>query len=91
MLDVVLDADQASNRLDDGPRNLALLRRLALNLAKLEPSKGSIRAKLKRAGWDNNFLASLLTPFAGSSPNALALSDSARWLDIAVCSWLEQG
>ena len=64
VLDVVLDEDQARNRKDHGPRNLALLRRLALNLAKLEPSKGSMRGKLKRAGWDNNFLASLLTQFA---------------------------
>jgi len=38
--------DQARNRKDHGPQNLALLR----NLAKLEPSKGSMRGKLKRAG-----------------------------------------
>jgi len=48
----------------DGPQNLALLRKLALNLAKLEPSKGSMRGKLKRAGWDNAFLAQILTLFA---------------------------
>ena len=35
-----MDEDQARNRKDHGPENLALLRRLALNLAKLEPSKG---------------------------------------------------
>jgi predicted transposase YbfD/YdcC len=64
VLDVILDEDQARNRKDHGPRNLALLRRLALNLAKLEPSKGSMRGKLKRAGWDHDFLAALLTQFA---------------------------
>jgi hypothetical protein len=43
---------------------VALLRRLALNLAKLEPSKDSMRGKLKRAGWDNHFLAQMLAQFA---------------------------
>lgn len=59
-----MDEDQARNRKDHGPQNLALLRKLALNLAKLEPSKGSMRGKLKRAGWDNVFLAQILTLFA---------------------------
>ena len=61
VLDVVLKEDQARNRKDHGPENLALLRRLALNLAKLEPSKGSMRGKLKRAGWDDAFRAAMLT------------------------------
>jgi predicted transposase YbfD/YdcC len=64
VLDVIMDEDQARNRKDHGPQNLALLRKLALNLAKLEPSKGSMRGKLKRAGWDNAFLAQILTLFA---------------------------
>ncbi|HSH27487.1 MAG TPA: ISAs1 family transposase, partial [Wenzhouxiangella sp.] len=37
VLDVIMDEDQARNRKDHGPENLALLRKLALNLAKLEP------------------------------------------------------
>lgn len=64
VLDVVMDEDQARNRKDHGPQNLALLRKLALNLAKLEPSKGSMRGKLKQAGWDNAFLAQILIQFA---------------------------
>src|ERR1019366_5720343 len=63
VLDVVMDEDQARNRKDHGPGNLALLRNLALNLAKLEPFKGSMRGKLKRAGWDNAFLGNLLAQF----------------------------
>jgi hypothetical protein len=39
------------------------LRHLALNAAKQEPSKGSMRGKLKRAGWDQAFLAGLLSVF----------------------------
>jgi len=64
VLDVTMNEDQSRNRKDHSPENLALLRRLALNLAKLEPSRGSIKAKLKQAGWDNAFLAKLLTLFA---------------------------
>jgi predicted transposase YbfD/YdcC len=60
VLDVVMNEDQARNRKDHGPENLAVLRRLALNLAKLEAGKGSLRGKLKRAGWDDAFLARLL-------------------------------
>ena len=64
VLDVTMNEDQSRNRKDHSPENLALLRRLALNLARLEPSRGSMKAKLKQAGWDNAFLAKLLTPFA---------------------------
>jgi predicted transposase YbfD/YdcC len=64
VLDVVLNEDGARNRKDHGPENLALLRRLALNLAKLEPSQGSMRGKLKRAGWDDAFLTRRLAQFA---------------------------
>ena len=64
VLDVTMNEDQMRNRKDNGPENLALLRRLALNLATLEPSKDSMRGKLKRAGWDNHFLAQMLAQFA---------------------------
>ena len=64
VLDVIMDEDQARNRKEHGPQNLALLRKLALNLAKLEPSKGSMRGKLKQAGWDNAFLAQILVQVA---------------------------
>jgi predicted transposase YbfD/YdcC len=64
VLDVTMNEDQMRNRKDNGPENLALLRRLALNLAALEPSKDSMRGKLKRAGSDNQFLAQMLAQFA---------------------------
>ena len=63
VLDVVFNEDQSRNRKDNCPDNLALLRKLALNLARSEPSNGSIRGKLKRAGWDNNYLAIILFQF----------------------------
>ncbi|WP_231712648.1 ISAs1 family transposase [Vineibacter terrae] len=46
-LDVIMGEDNARNRKDNGPQNLALLRKTVLNLAKIEPSKGSMRGKLK--------------------------------------------
>ena len=63
VLDVVFNEDQSRNRKDHCPDNLALLRKLALNLARLEPSKGSMRGKLKRAGWDNDYLVTILSQF----------------------------
>lgn len=60
-LDVVLDEDLARNRKDNGPANLAMLRRLALNVARAHPdTKTSLRLKLKRAGWNDNFLLELI-------------------------------
>lgn len=61
-----MNEDQARHCKDHGPENIALLRRPALNLAKLEGSKGSIKGKLKRAGCDDTFLSSLLAQFAKS-------------------------
>jgi predicted transposase YbfD/YdcC len=60
-LDVVLDEDLARNRKDNGPANLAVLRRLALNVARAHPDNTtSLRLKLKRAGWNDNFLLELV-------------------------------
>lgn len=60
-LDVVLDEDLARNRKDNAPANLAVLKRLALNLARAHPdTKTSLRGKLKRAGWDDAFLFDML-------------------------------
>ncbi len=60
VLDVVFDEDRARNRKDHGPENLALLRKLALNLLRSDPDKASLRRKVKRAGWDDAFLLSIL-------------------------------
>ncbi len=60
-LDVVLDEDLARNRKDNGPANLAVLRRMALNVARAHPdTKTSMRLKLKSAGWSEDFLFELL-------------------------------
>jgi predicted transposase YbfD/YdcC len=60
VLDVVFDEDRARNRKDHGPENIAVLRKLALNLLRSNSDKASIRRKIKRAGWDDSFLLTLL-------------------------------
>lgn len=66
VLDVTMNEDRKRNWKDHGPENIALLRRLALNLARLEGSKGSMKGKLKRAGWNDPFLGRLLAQFGKS-------------------------
>ena len=62
-LDVVMNEDQARNRADNGPHNLAVLRHMALNVMQKDATKGSLRGKFKRAGWNEGYLTSLLALF----------------------------
>ena len=67
VLDATMGEDSLRNRKDNGPENLALMRKLALNLARVTPTAGkqSMGGKLKRAGRDNDFLLKLVS-FASS-------------------------
>jgi hypothetical protein len=47
----------------NGPYNLAVLRHMALNVMQKDGEKGSLCGKLKRAGWDQAYLAQLLILF----------------------------
>ena len=60
VLDVHFREDGNRARLDNAPENLAILRRLALNIIRSHPHKASIRRKIKRAGWDDGFLMAML-------------------------------
>jgi predicted transposase YbfD/YdcC len=60
-LDVVFREDLCRTRKDNGPRNLAVLRHLSLNVLRAHPDKSSISIKRQRAGWDNAFLLDLMT------------------------------
>jgi hypothetical protein len=53
--------DAARNRKDNGPGNIAVLRRRALDVLRRDKSKGSLSIKIKRAGWDTTFLRSILS------------------------------
>lgn len=61
ILDVLFDEDASRARKDHGPENLAVLRRLALNIIRSNPAPISMRQKVKRAGWDDAFLLDLLS------------------------------
>ena len=56
VLDVHFAEDHNRTRKDHAPENLALLRKLALNILQALPLQASIRRKIKRAGWDDAFL-----------------------------------
>lgn len=61
VLDIAFREDESRVRKDHAPRNLALLRRLALNLLKQESSlKVGVKAKRLRAGWDAPYLLKVL-------------------------------
>ena len=79
VLDVTCNEDQARNRKGHCAANLSLLRKLALNLARLEASKGSMRGKLKRAGWDAGFLISILSQCDSPAPMPAFLCQMQNW------------
>jgi predicted transposase YbfD/YdcC len=60
VLDVVFAEDAQRARKDAAPENLAVLRRLALNLLRAHPDSISMRRKINAAAWDENFLLDLL-------------------------------
>jgi predicted transposase YbfD/YdcC len=61
VLDVVFNEDRGRTRKDNGPENLAILRRFAINIIRAHPDRISMRQKVKRAGWDDAFLLDLLS------------------------------
>jgi predicted transposase YbfD/YdcC len=61
VLDVAFDEDRGRVRRGHGPRNLALLRKIALNLLKQESTaKVGIKSKRLKAGWDRQYLLRVL-------------------------------
>lgn len=60
VLDMAFDEDRARNRKDHGAENLAILRKLALNVLKLARPDISIRRKRKRSGWSDTFARTVL-------------------------------
>ena len=61
VLDVVFREDASRVRERNAARNLALLRKIALNLARADGTlEASLRGKRKYAGWDDGFMAALI-------------------------------
>lgn len=60
-LDVVFHEDDARSRKNYAPENLALIRRIALNILRAHPSPKSIRRKMNLARWKKDFFFELFT------------------------------
>lgn len=62
LLDVAFHEDASRIRKDHAPANLAVVRHIALNLLRQDSSaKGGVKAKRLQAGWNNDYLAQLLS------------------------------
>ena len=60
-LDVLIREDDSRTRKDNGPANLAILRRLALNVLQAEPRKIPLSHKRLGARWNDQQLLGLIT------------------------------
>lgn len=60
-LDVVFDEDDARSRKNYAPENLAVIRRIALNILNAHPDNRSVASKRRQARWAKGYLFSLFT------------------------------
>lgn len=61
VLDVAMDEDLNRTRVGNSAENLAIIRKLVLNLLRRDKtSKGGVQARQKRAGWDHDYLLEVL-------------------------------
>ena len=62
-LDMTFREDQQRKRNGKAAQNFSLVNKIALNILKKDDSKGSLKSKRLRAGWDNRFLLKLVTNY----------------------------
>ena len=60
ILDMDFGEDRSRVRERTAARNLAVLRRIALDLLRADTMKGSLKGKRKKAAWDDGYMARLL-------------------------------
>jgi hypothetical protein len=62
VLDVVFREDDSRHHAGKSGENLGLLRRLAISLLRQEKTSGSsLKTKRLRCGWDDDYLAKVIT------------------------------
>ena len=61
VLDVVFHEDDAHTRKNHAPGNLAVIRRMALDMLRAHPDKRSIARKMKMAVWSKAFFQELFS------------------------------
>jgi predicted transposase YbfD/YdcC len=60
VMDMVFRDDECRVRTEHAPANFAAIKHMAQNLLRHAPGKSSLRSRRKAAGWDDDFLASLI-------------------------------
>jgi hypothetical protein len=60
VLDVVFSEDQARLRTGHGAKNMAVVRRFAINLVRAVTDKKSLKLRRKAAGWDIRYMKAIL-------------------------------
>ena len=60
VMDMVFRDDECRVRTENAPANFVTCRHIAYNLIRKRPGKDSIRLRRKTAGWDDEYLASLI-------------------------------
>lgn len=68
-LDVTFGEDKARTCLGNGPENLALLRKTALNMLHAHPAKMPLNHKIMRAGWRDDFLLEIFAHASKPRPD----------------------
>ena len=61
VLDVVFHDDLMRLRTESGPKNMATIKHMAMNLIRAAPGKDSLKSKRKAAGWDQDYLKTIIT------------------------------
>ena len=61
VLDVVFRDDDCRVRKDQAPKNFTIIKHMAINLLNRAKQKKSLRLMRKKAGWNNQFLKSILS------------------------------
>lgn len=64
VLDVTFKDDLSRLRKGHGARNMAVVRHFALNIVRAANDRHSLKTRRKKAGWSDDYLASLLNPSA---------------------------
>lgn len=64
VLDVVFHDDLARLRTGHGPQNMAVVKHMALNLLGRAARTDSLKTRRKRAGWDDDYLQTVITQTA---------------------------
>ena len=62
VMDMVFRDDECRVRKDHAPANFATIKHAAFNFLKRAPGKDSMRGKRQRAGWEDDFLYSVVRP-----------------------------